>query len=45
VDEAYLDMSGLCQAETLPAALKQALPLAKIATLVVILPMMACNGG
>jgi DNA polymerase-4 len=29
VDEAYLDMSGLCQAETLPAALKQALPLAQ----------------
>ena len=29
VDEAYLDMSGLCQAETLPAALRQALPLAQ----------------
>jgi DNA polymerase-4 len=29
VDEAYLDMSSLCQAETLPAALKQALPLAQ----------------
>lgn len=29
VDEAYLDMSGICQAETMPAALKQALPLAQ----------------
>ena len=29
VDEAYLDMSGICQAETMQAALQKALPLAQ----------------
>ena len=30
VDEAYLDMSGICQAETMQASLQKALPLAQL---------------